>query len=428
MKIRQTEIVIVGSGAGGGTLARELSKKDKQVTIIEAGKKPIKKLGTLREALSLYDKLGLLRSRGGIFLYRAITPGGTTVVSCGCGIRSLQKDFLKFGIDLENEFIETEQELNIAPLPEKKIKGGAQKIMRSTQELGYQMRPMPKFVNPKRCTSCGNCVLGCKSEAKWTANCYLNQAVENGASLFPETKVIKVLHSNERATGVEVIGPNGLERIMAKKIILAAGGLGTPVILQRSGVDAGRKLFCDLFNVTYGAIKEINKSTEISMALIDDEFYDSERFILSPFIDPLLQFQFFTRFKFFSREKCLGIMTKIADESIGKVDDKGNITKFATSRDQEKLNKGAGIARKILIKAGANPISVMTTSIRGAHPGGTAAIGEVINENLETKIKNLFVCDASTFPVAAGLPPILTIIALAKWLAKKLTSQEIYEG
>jgi choline dehydrogenase-like flavoprotein len=62
----------------------------------------------------------------------------------------------------------------------------------------------------------------------------------------------------------------------------------------------------------------------------------------------------------------------------------------------------------------------MTTKIRGAHPGGTAAIGEVVNKNLETRIKGLFVSDASVLPTSPGLPPIVTIVALAKRLSKLL--------
>jgi choline dehydrogenase-like flavoprotein len=46
-----------------------------------------------------------------------------------------------------------------------------------------------------------------------------------------------------------------------------------------------------------------------------------------------------------------------------------------------------------------------------------------VDVNLETDIKGLFVADASVFPSAPGAPPILTIIALAKRLAKYLASQ-----
>jgi len=60
------------------------------------------------------------------------------------------------------------------------------------------------------------------------------------------------------------------------------------------------------------------------------------------------------------------------------------------------------------------------SAVQGAHPGGTAAIGEVVDTNLETKVSGLFVCDASVLPAAPGLPPMLTIGALAKYLGKKL--------
>ena len=50
----------------------------------------------------------------------------------------------------------------------------------------------------------------------------------------------------------------------------------------------------------------------------------------------------------------------------------------------------------------------------------TAPIGKVVDENQETKITNLFVSDASVFPSPLGMPPILTIVALSKKLAKYL--------
>jgi len=91
-----------------------------------------------------------------------------------------------------------------------------------------------------------------------------------------------------------------------------------------------------------------------------------------------------------------------------------------TIQDCERLREGSSIAEEILMKAGADSSSILMSKPQGAHPGGTAAIGRVVDENLETRVKNLFVCDASVFPVTPGLPPILTIVALAKRLAKTL--------
>jgi choline dehydrogenase-like flavoprotein len=85
------------------------------------------------------------------------------------------------------------------------------------------------------------------------------------------------------------------------------------------------------------------------------------------------------------------------------------------------LNKGAEISKEILLKAGVDSKSIFSTKIAGAHPGGTAAIGEIVDNKLQTEVNNLFVCDGSVLPTSPGAPPILTIIALAKRLAKSLS-------
>ena len=100
----------------------------------------------------------------------------------------------------------------------------------------------------------------------------------------------------------------------------------------------------------------------------------------------------------------------------------GKISKPITKRDRKRLQEGSSLAKEIMSKAGARKNSFIDSKIQGAHPGGAAAIGKVVDNNLQTKVDNLFVCDASVLPIAPGLPPILTIIALAKRLAKILTS------
>jgi len=72
-----------------------------------------------------------------------------------------------------------------------------------------------------------------------------------------------------------------------------------------------------------------------------------------------------------------------------------------------------------------DPSSIVATSLRGAHPGGTAAMGRVVNQALETSIKNLFIADASVIPQAPGRPPILTITSLAKRLAKNVLQDTV---
>jgi choline dehydrogenase-like flavoprotein len=124
-----------------------------------------------------------------------------------------------------------------------------------------------------------------------------------------------------------------------------------------------------------------------------------------------------------NRKYIFGMEVKIKDDNVGNVTSDGIINKTITKQDAIKLRKGQEIAKNILINAGIMPDSLITTKIRAAHLGGTAAFAKVVNNNQETKIKNLFISDASILPESPGLPPILTIIALSKRLANYLTKK-----
>jgi choline dehydrogenase-like flavoprotein len=122
------------------------------------------------------------------------------------------------------------------------------------------------------------------------------------------------------------------------------------------------------------------------------------------------------------RRRLSGLMTKTADEPEGCIYPDGTFSKPVTQRDWARLNEGSRISAEILIKAGADPKSILVSKPQGAHPGGTAAIGQVVDRDLQTEVDHLFVCDASVLPKAPGLPPILTLVALAKRLAKTLAA------
>lgn len=423
----KTEIAIVGSGAGGATLARELSRRGRKVLIIERGSFA-NRIGTQRAGLGFYDKCGLRTSREGTIIYRTLMVGGTTVVSCGNGLRVLDDELKRIGIDLSKEFEETEAELGIAPLGWRLIGQGSRLIMDAANRLGHEMKPMPKYIDPKKCTSCGKCVLGCPVGAKWSAVKFVRDAERHGAILLTNVNAKSVVIHDGRAIGIVAVGSKGKVRIYAEKVILAAGGIGTPVILKKSGIEtAGNKLFADLFTVTYGILrdKEINLWKEPTMAVVSSKYMKSKGFIISPFVDVPLVLRWVMskrkQAKGVRYKNLLGIMVKIQDERIGRVTITERFEKFPTINDYQKLNEGAEISEKILIEAGVKKEDIIFTKPRAAHPGGSAAIGEVVNKNLETDIKNLYVCDASVLPEAPGAPPIVTIVSLAKRLAKRLS-------
>jgi choline dehydrogenase-like flavoprotein len=118
--------------------------------------------------------------------------------------------------------------------------------------------------------------------------------------------------------------------------------------------------------------------------------------------------------------RTLGVMIKIKDDISGGISLDGEISKPMTERDQFRLNHGAIVAHRILVRAGADPDSIFITPLRGTHPSGTVRFGQMLDENLQTAVKNLYVCDASTFPEALDRPTVLTILALGKRLAAHL--------
>lgn len=430
MAEKHHQYLIIGSGAGGATLARELAVRGKSVLVIELGKYG-QKVGTYKDAARYYDSQNRLthiprKSKEGVILWRTLMAGGSTVVSCANGVRSLEDELKGLGIDLSTEFSEGEKEMAIAPTPEELLSNGSRAVRKAANELGYEMERMPKFLKAASCRKCGQCVLGCGDFAKWTALDYLKEATERGVEVLYETRVERIMVENGKASGAVAILPSGdEEEFRAEKVIIAAGALTTPVILQNSGiVKAGSGLFVDLFVNTYGVTDGINQAKEPVMALVNHEFYKSKGFILSTFINCSKRVRFVElgmRGITMPTNRLIGIMTKTRDDSSGQVYGDGTISKPVTDADWVRLKAGSTIAREILIKAGAKSKSISVSVPQGAHPGGTAAIGKVVDKNLKTEVDGLYVCDASVLPVSPGLPPILTIVALAKKLAKNIT-------
>lgn len=421
------EYVVVGSGAGGATVARELAKRKKSVLVLEAGHRD-HRLGRLRSAAGYYDAnrlTFLLReSREGVGIFRALMAGGSTVVSCGNGVRCLEKEFRELGVDLSKEFEETEKELQVASITPRLYSNGSRALIEAGRDLGYAIEPMPKFIDQKACRKCGECVLGCVHGAKWTSLNYLDEALASGAELLCRAKVTQVITDRAKAAGVRALTPEGQKGFGAGAVILAAGGIGTPVILQNSGIkDAGGNLFVDLLVDTFGITDQagLNNLHEPSMTFVDLEFHKSKGFILSTAEHTGGMMKYVrcgVRSLLDPDSRMMSMMTKITDEPAGRVFPDGSISKPVTKQDRSRLEEGSSICKEIMRKAGAKRFGF--SRIGGGHPGGTAALGKVVDRDLQTEVEGLFVADSSVFPQAPGLPPILTIVALAKHLAKAL--------
>jgi choline dehydrogenase-like flavoprotein len=429
---RQADVVVVGSGPGGATVARQLSRAGKRVVLLERGHDHRGRFyyGSHMGALLYADKNSLYFTDEGLNIVRPIMTGGATNMFCGAAARPPDWFKGKYGLDIARYVEDTIDELRIAPLPRELRGDASQRVMETAVDLGYDWQPLMKFMNPARAArfDCGaKCMLGCRCGAKWTANEYVDDAVAAGCELVTGARVDRLIIEDGRALGVVgKIGGRQPFEMRAEVVVLAAGGIGTPLIMQNSGFfHAGDGMAMDVTVMVYGVSKERGNAFEppMTVAYMDDE----NGYVLSTLIDPWFLYPVITALKgpkypitMRNYRNTLGLMIKIKDDVSGTISMEGRISKPMTSNDRYRLNHAAIVCRKILVKMGCDPDSIFVSPQRGTHPSCTVRIGDIVGTNLQTEVKNLYVCDASTFPEALDRPTVLTIIGLGKRLSDHL--------
>jgi choline dehydrogenase-like flavoprotein len=423
LRIQDKDVIIVGSGPGGATVAKELSIRNKKVLILEWGDNNPLNGSFLQGARTL-----LVPGKSTLFtpqmlaLVRGITTGGSTVHYYATSF-PVPFDMLKsYGIDISNEVKELREELPVAPLKDEMVGPMSKRLMDSAQSLGYNWKKLDKFMYQDKWRpgyKFGH--YGDPHRVKWSARMYVEEALANGAVLINHAKVSKVLLEGKKAVGVEFNKGNKKHQAFAPKVVISAGGIGTPVILRASGIErAGYNFFFDPLIGVRGTVKDIDVPTsEIPMTAgvhIEDEGYMMTD-MSHPFATTAIFAAGVLRFhKMFSRQNTFQIMVKAKDELGGKLTDRGGVRKILNNLEKQKLLNGFERAKKILKNAGEKDI--FKTQYLAAHPGGTVKVGDLVDSNLMTQYDNLFVCDCSVIPEAWGMPPTTTIIGLGKRLAK----------
>lgn len=400
-------IIIVGTGAGGAIIARELAKDNIPVTIIEKGPYIDSK-----DALNYYDVYN-----DDVDLLTTTCVGGSTIVSMSNMVRALDEELHDYGIDISEEYDYVEKLINVHPLDDSHIGKGTQLFLDAGHKLGLNTLKMPKGIREKDCIQCGKCAFGCPADAKWSGKDFVDEAVDEGATFISEAEVTEVISEDAIVKGVKYIKDGVENSLFADKVILSAGAIGSALILRNSGIDAGRDLFFDPFVSVGGYLKDINFNTEVQMAGL----IIGKNFVLSPHFSSFIKGNIDN--ENVEDKDILSIMVKTADDAKGYIDDDGEVVKINTIQDIRYLAEGVATAGFVLREAGVDPSTIGSTVYRGAHPGGTAAIGKVVDSNQETNIKGLFVSDASVLPISPGKPPILTILALSKRLADYLKNK-----
>ncbi len=422
---KQYDVIVVGSGPGGATVAKELTEKGKKVLILEWGSNaPVK--GSLTQFVAsagIPGKNLLFADKKLLGMIRGTCTGGSSVFFCATAFDPPYETLNAYGIDIQNEINELKKELPIAPFSDDLVGPAAQLMMDSAIDLGYEWKKLNKFIYQDKCKlGCTKCSYGCPHGAKWTARNYVEEATENGAELINGAKVSKVIIENNVAVGVEYTKWFQTHQVFADKIVVAAGGIGSPVILRQSGIyNAGYDFFYDPLIMVFGTVGNLDSDGEPQMSAgvhMEDEGYLMTDLSFSTPVFGAQSALKFRGHRALTRNKTLMMMIKVKDNLGGRITWGGGVRKSPTKEDNAKLNQGYKRAKEIFENAGAK--NIYSGWKLAAHPGGTVKIGEILDSDLKTRHDNLYVCDCSVIPEAWGLPPTLTLLGLGKRLANHL--------
>lgn len=420
--------VVVGSGAGGASAARELQGRF-DVTILEAGREfrpfgrslrlpnAAKRLGLLRDAREirvLFPAMKIDKGQKGLIHVRGIGTGGTTTIATGNGLR-MDRDLKAVGIDLDEEFYEIAREIPITENHRSRWRPPTSKLFDAAREMGLDPRPTPKMGRHEHCRNCGRCVLGCPHGVKWDSRAFLGDALAKGARLETRAIVERLEIRGDEAVGVRV--RSGLRRrfVPADIVVLAAGGLGTPEILAASGLPGESRLFVDPVLCVAAPFPGARQNMELPMPF----FIQKDGYMISPYFDHLSYF-FNARWKP-PADGILSLMIKLADESRGSFA-RGRLDKSLSPADQNRLAGAVELCTEIFGRLGIPASALFQGTLNAGHPGGMFPLtpAEARTLHHDRLPGNVYIADAALLPAALGRPPILTIIALARKIAKSL--------
>ena len=257
-------IVIIGTGAGGGTIAEYISRfaqeKNLSILLIEEGPywKKEKFTQKEKEMSRLYYNRGAVFSKEmNIAVAAARAVGGSTVVYTGVSFRPpgdvIEKWRKNFGLDfLTNEFVdsrlsEIEEMINVHEIEEEYDNDNNKLFKLGCEKLGIQVKRLR--INIRNCKGQGFCNLGCTEGAKQgTHVVQIPLALSRGVDINYNSHVDYIERDKIHFT-VKPAPPwtepnkikEGKHTVKADIIVISAGALNTPAILLRSQKALGFK-------------------------------------------------------------------------------------------------------------------------------------------------------------------------------------------
>lgn len=478
----ECEVVVVGTGAGGAVVGKELADRGFAVAFVEEGKLHRRSSFTGSSIQAHFDFY-----RGSLTLGNAVMPifmgrlvGGSTAINTGSCFRTppwiLDRWCEDIGTDelgpdaMRPHFERVERQLEVEEANAAAVGPIADVIARGCDALGWSHRRMMR--NAPGCMGEGFCDFGCRTDARKSTNLsYIPPALEKGSMLFTGLRATRVRLEGGRAVGVEGVDANGRTlRVRADAVVLAGGALPTPVMLLQQGIanssgQVGRNLsvhpsggFAGLVDERLEPHKHIPQGYYVDEHLRDGILINAAQpdVNFSAIFFPETGHRLMEHLAHAENMAFFGVL--IADHAASGVVRPGPgglpLARYSLAReDVDRMHDAFVRTGEMLWAAGAKRVYMATQSWRSArdlaewkrfkaarlsasdlmltsyHPLGTCRMGRdpktsVVGLDHESHdVKRLFVVDGSTVPGPLGVNPQVTIMAMATRAAARIADK-----
>lgn len=308
------DVCVVGSGAGGAVMAKELAEAGLRVVLVEEGgyfdTKDYLLDDTIKSTANLYRDGGatVIMGKPNIAYVEGRCVGGSTVVNGAMCWRTPKKIMKRWQWELglsdftpkkmEPYFDRVEKTIHANPVLNEALNNDALLLKRGGEKLSYAVKPNIRSQN--HCVGANMCITGCPTGAKQsTLLSYIPLFLEAGGELFANCRVKKVLKKRDRVLGIEgyFVDPETKEkkyklRVNSNVVVSSCGAIQTPALLMRSGISDEKKLLgknlivhpntkvLGVFNDQVEAWNGVNQGYQIT------EFFDEGILMAVNFVAP----------------------------------------------------------------------------------------------------------------------------------------------
>ena len=299
-EVLEADVVVVGSGAGGGTIAGVLATAGKRVVVLEMGgatsERDYRQLEIEASTTMMYRAGLSVSADGNIGLLAGATLGGGTTINwhnCVKPSAEVRREWAsEHGLaDLDTPEFDRHLEAVLARMGANDAcsdyNGPHQRMAEGAEKLGWSMHRAVRNVDPDTYdpVAAGYTQFGDPSGSKrGTLNTYLRDAYDTGARILANTRADQVCVEDGRACGIAATytdprsGETRSVQVRAPQVVVACGALETPALLLRSGIGGpavGKNLYLHPSAGVFGVYPEDQKAWwGPPQAGVVDEFRD----------------------------------------------------------------------------------------------------------------------------------------------------------